>query len=353
MNHKPQNRKLERVTYWEGQMLRSSDFLDIQRVESQRRWWHNRAMHSAYGAYEGLQAKAIDATSDQPASVQVSPGVAYDCFGRELVLGCRATVQYLSQPIAPGSVRTLVVRYKAPLSRKQTDAVAAVCCFCGEAGATGNVEFAWIDCARISPEQGVPLGMLRNVGALRARFSPLVTPPPQRPLARPHLATGTTVSGQTSWQPWDFTLPADPLARQGSPPIELGVETTIDTSAAGFTEMPQYFAWLEGPIWNSRTLELVPALLPSLANESLGSFTFRLILMRIQNESMLEEFEASPLGSQLTLIQSADDFTDFARQQGLYVSWLGCQMPAKPPLAAQNQATCTANFPAGYEQKIR
>lgn len=353
MNHKPQDRKLERVTYWEGQMLRSSDFLDIQRVESQRRWWHNRAMHSAYGVYEGFQAKAIDATPDQPASVQVSPGVAYDCFGRELVLECRATIQYLSQPIAPGNVRTLVVRYKAPLSRKQTDTVAAVCCFCAGAGATGNVEFVWIDCARTSPEQGVPLGMLRNVGAHQARFSPLITLPPKRPLARPHLATGSTVSGQTSWQPWDFTLPADPLATQGSPPIELGVETTIDTSAAGFTEIPQYFAWLEGPIWNSRTLQLVPALLPSLANESLGSFTFRLILMQIQDNAVLEDLDASTLGSQLTLIQSADDFSDFAQQQGLYVSWLGCQMPVKPQLAAQNQATCKANFSAGYEQKIR
>ena len=194
--------------------------------------------------------------------------------------------------------------------------------------------------------------MLRNVGAARTRFSPLITPPRRRPLARPLLATGSTVPGNTSWQPWDFTLPADPFHRQVIPPLEIGVQTTIDTSAAGFTEIPQYFAWLEGPIWNSRTLQLVPALLPSLANEALGSFTFRLVLMQIQPEIVPEELVDSTSGAQLTVIQTADDFSDFAQQQGLYVSWLGCQMPVKPPLAAQNRAGCKANFHAGYEQKI-
>ena len=47
-----EKRKLERVRYWQGQMLRSRDFNDMHAVEEQRRWWHNRALHNAYGVYQ-------------------------------------------------------------------------------------------------------------------------------------------------------------------------------------------------------------------------------------------------------------------------------------------------------------
>src|SRR5439155_6053236 len=47
-----EKRNLERVRYWQGQMLRSRDFNDIHATEEQRRWWHNRALHDAYGIYQ-------------------------------------------------------------------------------------------------------------------------------------------------------------------------------------------------------------------------------------------------------------------------------------------------------------
>jgi hypothetical protein len=351
MNEKPPNREIERFTYLEGQMMRAGDFLDIQRVADQRRWWHNRAVHNAYGIYQGFEANAISASASKPALIEVSPGLAYDCFGRELFLECVAIIQYLSKPLAAGNVRTLLIRYKMPVSRRESDAVAAVCCFSNGRSSSGDIEFVWVDAPRTSPQEGVPVGMLRSADPAEGRFTRLITPPRRRPFSRPRLGTGSTIPGNTSWQPWDFAGPQDVFSeRLRLPPIEIGVQTTIDTSAAGFTDMPQYFAWLEGPIFNSQTLQLVPALLPSIANESLDSFTFRLILMQSQPEIIFEA--AHTIAPRLQLIQNSSDFADFAQQQGLYVSWLGCQMPADSAVA-ENQVVCRSKFQTSYERRTR
>src|ERR1035438_517824 len=57
-----ERRELERLRYWQGQMLRSRDFRDDGAIEAQRRWWHNRALHAAFGINYGLQV-AGDASS--------------------------------------------------------------------------------------------------------------------------------------------------------------------------------------------------------------------------------------------------------------------------------------------------
>jgi len=351
MNHKPQNRSLERFTYSAGQKLRSRDFLEIQRVEEQHRWWHNRAMHNAFGVYRGFEPVIEKDASGKPVVLEIRPGLAYDCMGRELILECPALIPYPPRPPL-GETITLLVRYKKPASRSETDPVSSVCCFSGGSGSAGTVEFVWVSGARRSPTEGVPLGSLRNTGSTRDFFS--ATPlPRKRALARPHLATGSTVPGSTSWQPWEFASPVALIAEDdGLPPIEIGVQTTIDTSAAGFTELPQYFAWLEGPIFIPKTQQLVPALLPSLTNESLAGFTFRLVLMKNEQPGVVEVFAASPVPP-IELIESAADFADFALRNGLYVSWLGCQMPARTETAPEATAPCTRNFTAIYERGIR
>jgi hypothetical protein len=48
-----EKRPLERVRYWQGQMLRSADFRAQSADTAQHRWWHNRALHNAYGVYRG------------------------------------------------------------------------------------------------------------------------------------------------------------------------------------------------------------------------------------------------------------------------------------------------------------
>src|SRR5262249_23851380 len=50
----PEQRDLERLRYWQGQMLRSRDFRDQAAQQAELRWWHNRALHNAYGVVAGL-----------------------------------------------------------------------------------------------------------------------------------------------------------------------------------------------------------------------------------------------------------------------------------------------------------
>src|SRR5277367_2959647 len=123
MKNAPHNRELGRVAYWEGQLLRSRDFLDIQRVADERRFWHARAMHEAYGVYRGFEAIPMEANAERPPMIQLAPGVAFDCYGRELILECVAAIPYSAQPLATDEVRTLLVRYKTPAPRNETDRI--------------------------------------------------------------------------------------------------------------------------------------------------------------------------------------------------------------------------------------
>jgi hypothetical protein len=337
---KPENRQLGRVQYWEGQMLRSSDFRDIRRIEEQRRWWHNRAMHRPYGVYQEMRASANLDKSGTMRGINITPGVAYDCFGRELVLECAASVLFPGAPSPEGGILILLARYRGMECRDATDDRAAICCLADGSSSAGTVEFVWTTNLRVSPAEGVRLGRLLYSGRKPLRFMAFVAAPTHRPLARPRLGSGSTVPGNTAWQPWDY-VGLD--ANKQPTPTEIGVQTTIDTSAAGFTEIPQYFAWLEGSIWNQQSMQLVPALLPSLADESINSFTFRLILLPPPQSTFLAARMAAP-ARHINLVQDSNAFTVFARQQQLYVAWIGCQMPPKTRFVSQKNISCSKVF---------
>ena len=49
--------ELQRLRYWQGQKLLSRDFRDQVSYESELRWWHNRALHNAYGQNSGERIK--------------------------------------------------------------------------------------------------------------------------------------------------------------------------------------------------------------------------------------------------------------------------------------------------------
>jgi hypothetical protein len=102
-----------------------------------------------------------------------------------------------------------------------------------------------------------------------------------------------------------------------------GVQTTIDTSASGFTDAPCYFAWLQGNFLNQQTGQLLPALFTSIAEESVNGFVFRIALPELQSQF-------SVVAPPSTYV-SPDDFVLFSRKQNLYVNWVGCQENASAP----------------------
>jgi hypothetical protein len=346
---------LERLRYRQGQTLRSLDFNDQAAVDAQLRWWHNRALHKAYGIVAGFE------TAVAGAFVTVGPGLAYDCFGRALMARCehRLAIPALAYPV------TLLVRRKDAVAPQRSDACAAVCAGacspCGE-----GIEFIWMPSATASVRNGVILGRLPcevsatldslpstvsfSTGLLenRVRYDAdkrllifrggmseqdrktllalskdkgfraavqklfeqprlAAVRPLVRPLARPRMAVGATVAGHTAWESWSVEGPEGRA-------LQVGVQVRIDASASGFTEIPSYLAWLQGPLWNRAGSGFLPFARGHVDEPSISGFVFRIWTPG----PAFAEAKRGPLSFR-------DQFAAFARTQGLSVSWLALQ----------------------------
>lgn len=263
----PYRRDLERLRYWQGQTLRSVDARDQERFDALRRQLHNRALHSTGGVAFGLAVKFFD--SDRQ-TVEVACGLAYDARGRELIL---QRARRIAVPTGPS---WLVLRMKnAAPSRAST------CCVPFDAGfppadthlLEQDVELAWAPRSSFAPANGVMLAIFGD-GVLDDKFVPTQA----RPIARPRLARGETVKGDTPWEPWVVERPD---GKGGILSQVVGVQTHIDTSASGFTQTPRYVANLQAQDWDLATAEFAPAFFPSLADPAADGFTFRLLMTEI------------------------------------------------------------------------
>ena len=93
---------IERVRYYDGEYLRSADFIAEQNYHLEMRRRLNRALH-LWGIVEGLE---LIATEPAPGltEVHVSPGMAIDGFGRELFLA--APKELTAEDFAQGQFQT-------------------------------------------------------------------------------------------------------------------------------------------------------------------------------------------------------------------------------------------------------
>src|SRR5262245_11463195 len=87
---------VKRTNYFDRQFLRAGDFQDEQSYHLDQRRRHNRLLHTP-GVAEGL----VVSGSNGSTSVTVSPGVAVDANGREIVLSDPNT---LTMPTGQASV---------------------------------------------------------------------------------------------------------------------------------------------------------------------------------------------------------------------------------------------------------
>ena len=242
---------LERFRYWQGQMLRSRDFRDQVRVADQLQTLHNRALHSAAGLSFGLEV--TDETVDGKLILTVRSGLAYDCESRPVLLRQDRTIE-----APPGNAtQTLVLR-----------------------GEPASLE--WRAAERVRMNDGVPLVRITYSDGVPRR-DPEFRAPQARPVARPRLATGETVRGDTPWEPWSIQVPD---SRGGERAVPVGVQTRIDTSAAGFTAIPCYFASLTAPQLDLRRDAFAPAYFSHIADASVDGFTFRLLMLGVGRRSV-------------------------------------------------------------------
>ena len=90
----------ERMRYFMGRHLTARDFCDEQAYHRSHRLFHNRMLHG-WGVVCGLAVKPHPDPRCQIEYVQVSPGVAVDCCGREIVVECCASCETERLPPIP------------------------------------------------------------------------------------------------------------------------------------------------------------------------------------------------------------------------------------------------------------
>src|SRR5690606_13660917 len=149
----------ERQRYWHGQLLRSTDLGDQLVQEAQLRWWHNRAIHNAYGVVAGLTVEEF--TPPPYEWLDVRPGLAYALYGRELWLGRPERVR-VPRVIRTGGL-TLLAAYPGPLPARVAPDPA---CPPPATGASQPPDLVWKPTDEVSMRDGVPLARLDANGEL-------------------------------------------------------------------------------------------------------------------------------------------------------------------------------------------
>jgi hypothetical protein len=293
-------RELYRQQYRQGQILRSRDLSKQVEDEEQLRWWHNRAVHHAYGIAYGCEAKT---KSGPPDMIVVNAGLAYDSFGRPLWFNSAVTV------LVPVDLRNQEGTYVLFICQTQKDERAgghrSDGAWCGETKESGvsTVEFKWKPAREFAIRDGVAIGTVDlgpsgtihepvHAGGYRARSD-----------RKPYLINGQTILGQTAWQVWKEPLSARFTRRQF---IAWGVQVKIDTRAAGFTGEPMYVA---------QTAPFVGPFTSYVTSVSEVGFTFRIAI----------EHNVSELG----FLESAEGVEWLSRlRQFVAVKWIGLELMA-------------------------
>ncbi|MBT1090323.1 hypothetical protein [Streptomyces sp. Tu102] len=257
---------LQRLRYMPGQLLRARDLRDQLAMDAEVRWWHHRAVHPALGVADGM---GVDLTDDRR-SVRIRPGAAYDRRGRELLLPEPVTL-----PL-PGTAAVLVARH-------------------GPSGVT----VAWHTGDVDDPCGSVILARLVYDHERAPRLSAGAAARLGR--SGPRLAFGTTPEDGTGWEIWE--TPATAVGKLGP----LGIQVTIDASAAGFSSPPCYFAWLRWRVSQAPAgfAPLIRTADSYLEDSGPDGFRFRVVLW--------------PRPRQLT----APSLLGLAHAQRLSVAWLG------------------------------
>ena len=304
--------EVQRLRYWHGQMLHSRDFQDQIKINHHLHWWHNRAVHQAYGVSTGLEVSTVLNKTGQLVALNVEGGIAYDCSGRELILQSNKEIE-IPQLTPPGEYTLMLyMHHKKTFEYSEQRELPGVCLDAATPVFLEEPSFTWKEGHYIDIYMGVPLARIQYSES-HAVFDEKFAPPRSRALARPHIASGTTIPGNTAWEPWK---------ENGT---DIGIQVEIDTSAAGFTETPCYFAWLQGPLWHklaesTEKLDLsqfFPAPLFHIHDPKFNEFTFRL---------WGPTFDIHWLGDGKKTNQDfIAKFRTFAQKQRLYVCWLGLQ----------------------------
>lgn len=300
---------LERPAFFDGQRLIAADLTTVQTFHRELRWLHNRSLHN-WGIAFGYAVTGVR----KARTVQIQPGYALDCQGRELILTEAMTlaIPAVADNGAGGPMTYfLTVAYADDADLTPEIRSGA----CGTAGAVRRPEqplIRWQD-----PNEGYRYGLdvvLASISVQNCQLAADVSGVERRdavPAQQPYVAAGQSEAGATVWTLWpDAETP-------------VGVSTTIATTVAGFRTPPRYQAHVMGerviqPAPNTAT-NLRGAVIDGYAQVTNASATgFELIVLLPQGR-----IGTLPLNPDLdtTLVEQLNNKAAL----GWFVVWMGIE----------------------------
>jgi hypothetical protein len=230
---------LSRVAFFDGERLAAVDLNEAASVQRELRWLHNRSLHS-WGIALGFAISG--AKGDQ--HVQVGPGYAVDCLGREIILTETLTKVV---PARADNGQGKPVTYFLVASYPDDNALTVLEERQGECGTSGAVRLRerasiyW----KAQVEQPLQTGfelVLAQAQVQNCQLAAAVSVDQRRsarPPQQPFVAAGATPAGGTTWQ----TLIAKGAVGAD---VIIGLHTEVDTTEARFSSAPVYQAVLAG-----------------------------------------------------------------------------------------------------------
>jgi hypothetical protein len=257
--------ELERIVFYQGELLTADDLTTQDSNNRELRWLHNRSLHN-WGIGFGLDVQG----SRGATSVTVNPGYAVDIQGREIILS-----NPVQQPIpaVPGessgapAIYYVVANYVDDADEPVAEQRSAAACAAGGAVRLSNAPaILWKTMAQLSHGIDVVLGQVSIQNCVLSQGVSGV--------ARRYAASGSGFAIQAGQTPakdlfWKLWQPGG---------VNFGFTADVDTSAAKFQSTPHYQVQIVG----SRSVTGKPSVvivdLESIANAAPSKFTLQVAL---------------------------------------------------------------------------
>jgi hypothetical protein len=239
---------LQRVTWRDGQMLRSEDLRDSAASFNLLRRLHIRYLHRTWGVVEGLNVAANQGI------VRVNRGYALDIDGCELLVPAITIAPVPPHTSFTATMHLVISRGAPSLCASATPDLAALCPGVVTALQLEKGALAWKTVRAVQLGHDVLLARARVVGGQVTGAIDTSVQQHAATMLQPRIWADTTLPGQTGW------------TDTGSN-IVPGILAIIDTSDAGFLSPPAYVAQLNGPS---------QAVSQSISSAGSAGFTFQL-----------------------------------------------------------------------------
>ncbi|HKP29503.1 MAG TPA: hypothetical protein VJU15_08865 [Gemmatimonadales bacterium] len=292
--------RLERPAFFEGQQLGPDDLEAIHDYHRELRWLHNRTLHN-WGIAVGL-----DVSGDKgDRIVRVAPGYGVDCEGHDLLLSDQ---EILAVPaVAAAGTWYLTASWIADQDLAITENRQGVCTGPGAVRRAERLRLRWQRPMDLNPSSRYRRGLDLILATAQIEGCVLSAPVSNAdrryalPDIRPYIVAGSTPEGET---PWAFSAG------------NAGVETFVDTSAAGFGRTPVYLAHLVGTRAQVSLNRILDGF-GSVEGATPAGFTFRVLMPR---NLSLPPYTMNPAAAfTLPLLQTLQDTLRWS------VTWTGIE----------------------------